>query len=247
MVSSLLLELHGLNISEDAMIGNVCVLYMCMHADLLVKVLAAIEPEKVMTLDSFQQACAISSKSVAKSVLDYLQVNNIGSVSKNTVKFSGSDRIHAAVLALQMRGGDIEQVSTYLSWKDFEKLASEVLRSFGYRTWTNVRFAKPRMEIDVVGTSSDGFTIAVDCKHWKRSNLSSISNFSKKQAARAERLIKYEKTISQVVPVMLTLHAESVRFINAVPLVPIHKFRSFIMDVKGFLPEIYVVASASSG
>ena len=217
---------------------GVCSIYM--NPDLLIKVLAAIEPEKVMTIDNFQQACAISSKSVAKSVLDYLEVNNIGSVSKSTVKFSGSDRMHAAVLALHMRG-DIEQVSTYLSWKDFEKLASEVLRSFGYRTRTNVRFAKPRMEIDVVGTSSDGFTIAVDCKHWKQSNLSSMSNFSQKQAIRAERLIKYEKkTISQVVPVMLTLHSESVRFINAVPLVPIHKFRSFIMDVKGFLPEMYV-------
>ena len=216
-----------------------------MHADLLVKVLGAIESEKVMTLDSFQQACAISSKSLAKSVLDYLEVNNIGSASKNTVKFSGSDRIHAAMLALQMRG-DIEQISTYLSWKDFEKLASEVLRSFGYRTQTNVRFAKPRMEIDIVGTSPDGFTIAVDCKHWKRSNLSSISNFSQKQAERAERLIKHENTISQVVPVMLTLHAESVTFINAVPLVPIYKFRSFIIDVKGFLPEMYVASASSS-
>ena len=216
-----------------------------MHADLLVRVLAAIEPEKVISLDNFQQACAISSKSVAKSVLDYLQVNSIGYVSKKTVKFSGYDRIHVAVLALQMRG-DIEQVSTYLSWKDFEKLASEVLRSFGYRTSINVRFAKPRMEIDVVGTSSDGFTIAVDCKHWKRSNLSSISNFSQKQAVRARWLIKYQKTISQVVPVVLTLHAESISFINGVPLVPIHKFRSFIMDVKGFLPEMYVVSASRS-
>jgi Restriction endonuclease len=216
-----------------------------MHADLLVKVLAAIESEKVMTFDIFQQACGISSKSVAKSVLSYLEVNNIGSISKNTVRFSTSDRIHAAVLALQMKS-DIEQVSTYLSWKDFEKLASEVLRSFGYRTRTNVRFVKPRMEIDVVGTSSDGFAIAVDCKHWKRSSLSSISNFSQKQAARAERLIKCEKTISQVVPVVLTLHAESVRFINAVPLVPIHKFRSFIMDVKGFSPQMYVAPASSS-
>jgi hypothetical protein len=213
-----------------------------MHPDLLVKVLAAMEAEKVMTLESFQQACAISSKSVAKSVLDYLEVHNIGCVSKTTVKFSGSDRIHAAMLALQMRV-DIEQVSTYLSWKDFENLASEVLRSFGYHTRTNVRFAKPRMEIDVVGTSVGGFAIAVDCKHWKRSNLSSISNFSHKQAARAERLIKHEKTISQVVPVMLTLHTESLRFIDAVPLVPIHKFRSFIMDVKGFLPEMYVAST----
>jgi hypothetical protein len=164
-----------------------------MHADLLVKVLAAIEPEKVIPVDKFQQACAISSKSVAKTVLDYLEVNNIGSVSNNMVRFSGSARIDAVVLALQLRG-DIEQVSTYLSWKDFEKLASEVLRSFGYRTRTNVRFAKPRMEIDVVGTGSDGFTIAVDCKHWKRNSLSSISNFSQKQVVRAEQLIKQDET-----------------------------------------------------
>jgi hypothetical protein len=216
-----------------------------MHPDLLVKVLGAIEPENVITVDRFQEACGISSTSVTKSVLDYLEANNIGSVSKSAVKFSGTDRISAAVLALQMRC-DIEQVSRCLSWKDFEKLASELLISFGYRTRTNVRFVKPRMEIDIVGTGSAGFTIAVDCKHWKRSNLSSISKFSQKQVARAERLLKCDRTISQVVPVMLTLHAESVRFIGGVPLVPIHRFRSFIMEVKAFLSEIYVAPAFPS-
>ena len=178
-------------------------------------------------------------------MLDYLEANNIGSVSKSLVKFSQADRISAALLALQMRC-DIEQVSRCLSWKDFEMLASEILQSFGYRTRTNIWFVKPRMEIDVVGTDLDGFTIAVDCKHWKRSNLSSISKYSQKQAARAQRLIKYDKTISQVVPVMLTLHAESVRFVGGVPLVPIQRFRSFIIDVKGFLPEIYVASAFQS-
>jgi hypothetical protein len=216
-----------------------------MHPDLLVKVLAAIEPETIITLDEFQAASGISSSSVAKSMIDFLAANNIGSISKSRIKFSGSDRLYAALVALQM-SCDIEQISRYLSWKDFEKLASEVLRSFGYRTRTNVRLVKPRMEIDLVGTSADGFTIAVDCKHWKRSNLSSITNFSQKQVARSVRLLKYDKTISQVVPVMLTLHAESVMFVGRVPLVPIHRFRSFIIDVKGFLPEIYVVASIGS-
>ncbi|MDQ3807892.1 MAG: DUF234 domain-containing protein [Thermoproteota archaeon] len=214
-----------------------------MHPDLLVKVLAAMEPDKDITLDRFQQTSAISSTSVAKSVLEYLEINNIGSVSNNLVRFSQSDRMNAAILALNMRG-DIEQISTYLSWKDFEKLASEVLKSFGYRTRTNVRFAKPQMEIDVVGISLDGFTIAADCKHWKRSNLSSMTNFAQKQAVRAERLITHEKTISKVVPIMLTLHAESVKFIDAVPLVPIHKFRSFITDVKGYLPGMYVAPAS---
>jgi Restriction endonuclease len=217
-----------------------------MSVSLLVKVIAAIEPEKVISHTEFQQACGITSNSVAKSLLNYLRANDIGYyLSKDAVRFSASDKIYAALLALRI-GGDIEQVSTYLTWKDFEKLASELLTSFGYRTRTNVRFVKPRMEVDVVGTALDGFTLAVDCKHWKRNNLSSISNFSQKQAARAERLIHNYKTISEVVPVVLTLHAESLKFINGIPLVPIHKFRSFIMDVKGFLPEMYVASPSSS-
>ena len=215
-----------------------------MHCDLFIKALAAIEPERIMTLDNFQQTSGISSRSVALKVVDYLESHNIGCISRNRIKFSGSDKILAALLAIQL-GGDVEHVSAYLSWKDFEKLASEILISFGYHTMNNLRFVKPRMEIDVVGIGPDGFTIAIDCKHWKRSNLSSISLFCKKQAARAKRLIEHDKSISHVVPVVLTLHSESVKFVDAVPLVPIHKFRTFVMDLKGFLSELYVVSAVA--
>jgi hypothetical protein len=207
-----------------------------LRPELLVKALAAIEPET--TLERFQAASGIASRSVAKSVIDFLTSNGIGTVERNVIKFSGSDRLYAAISALRI-GCDIEQISMNLSWRDFEKLASEVLGSLGYRTQTNVQLTKPRMEIDVVGVNS-GFAIAVDCKHWKRSNLSSIANFSKRQAARAERLLGHDGKISQAVPVIMTLHAESVVFAGGVPVVPVHKFRSFVIDVKGFLPEIYV-------
>ncbi len=217
-----------------------------MSVSLLIKVIAAIEPEKVTSGTEFQQACGITSNSVAISLLDYLRANNIGEYfSKDAVRFSASDKIYAALLALRA-GGDIEQVSTYLTWKDFEKLTSELLTSFGYRTRTNIRLAKPRMEVDVVGTAVDGFTLALDCKHWKRNNLSSISLFCEKQAARAKRLIEHDKSISQVVPVVLTLHTESVSFVHEVPLVPILKFKSFLLDVKGFLPRMYVVSASGT-
>jgi Holliday junction resolvase-like predicted endonuclease len=209
-----------------------------MYPELLARALSAIEPET--SLSKFQQTAGITSKSVAQSILDFLLSNDIGSVSKQTVIFSDLDRLEAAALALRM-GCDVEQVSKQLSWQDFEKLASQVLMSFGYNTQTNVRFTKPRMEIDVIGVNS-GFAIVVDCKHWKRNNLSSISNYSRKQAARAERLIQRDKKISQAVPVILTLHAESVRFVNGIPIVPIFRFKSFVMDVNGFLPEICVIA-----
>lgn len=225
--------LLDLNISAS---HNTCNVY----PDLLVRALAAIEPKT--TVQRFQAASGIASQSVTKSVLDFLASNNIGTIAKDKVEFSESDRLYAAMLALQS-GCDVEQVSAHLSWKDFEKLASEVLRSLGYTTQTNIYLAKPRMEIDVVGISS-AFAIAVDCKHWKRSSsLSAISGFARKQAARAERLLTWDRsriTISQVVPVIMTLHAASVKFVHGVPVVPVHKFKSFVMDVKGFLPEIYV-------
>ena len=142
------------------------------------------------------------------------------------------------MLALRM-GCDIERVSGRLSWKDFEKLASEVLASCGYRTQTNVHLTKPRMEIDVVGISS-GLAIVVDCKHWKTSTTSSLTSFSIKQSARAMRLPKWDTTVRCAVPVLMTLHGESVKFANRIPIVPVHKFRSFVIDVKGFLPEVYV-------
>jgi hypothetical protein len=161
----------------------------------------------VTTLEKFQAASGIASRSVAKDVLDFLAANGIGNASKGAIEFSASGRLHAAMLALQM-GCDIEQVSEHLSWRDFERLASEVLRSLGYRTQTNVQLTKPRMEI-----------IAVDCKHWKRSSMSSIATFSRKQAARAERLFEHDGMISMAVPAILTLHSESVEFAGRVPVV----------------------------
>ena len=205
-----------------------------MQPDLLLKAIAAIEPET--TLSKFQAASGIASRVVAKSVLEFLASNGIGIVSEKMARFSGTDRLYAAMLAVQL-GCDIERASGYLSWKDFEKMASKVLSSLGYRTQINVRLTKPRMEIDVVGISS-GFAIAIDCKHWKRSQ--SFAAFAQKQAARAKRLIEHDSNISQVVPAIMTLHPGQVRFVGGVPVVPVHKFKSFVMEVNGFLPAIYV-------
>lgn len=206
------------------------------HPELLCKAIAAMTT--ATSLDQFQADSGIASASVARRVIEFLSSNGIGSRSGGTLSFSGADRLNAAALALRI-GCDMEQVSVHLSWRDFEQLASETLKSLGYRTRTNVRFTKPRMEIDVVGVSSS-FAIAVDCKHWRRGNMSSISGYAKKQAVRTERLAKQEK-ITQAVPVILTLHAESVKFVGGIPIVPMSQFRSFVIDVEGFLPEIYVI------
>lgn len=210
-----------------------------MNPDLLVRALAAMEGQT--TSEKFQADSGIASRSVSNDVIGFMRGRGIGtsSASGRALAFSARDRLKAAVIALES-GCDIEQVSQHLSWKDFEGLASEVLSSLGYHTRTNVRFTKPRMEIDVVGVDA-GFCLAVDCKHWSRDNLSSISRFCEKQAARTEELVKRNGEISAAVPAILTLHAERVKFIVGMPVIPVLHFRSFAMDVKGFLDEMRVV------
>lgn len=205
--------------------------------ELLVKALAAMHGSA--TLDEFHAASGIASRSVAKGVLEFVLAQEIGSARKGIVEFSGRDRLELAAIALGA-GCDMEQVSQYLSWKDFESLASEVLSSLGYSTRTNVRFTKPRMEIDVVGVDS-GFALAIDCKHWKRSNLSSVSAFCAKQAARTQELLNRDPSISRAVPAVMTLHAERVRSAAGIPIIPVLQLRSFVMDVKGFLDQVLVI------
>jgi Holliday junction resolvase-like predicted endonuclease len=212
------------------------------HPELIVKALAAMEPET--TIEKFQSASGIASRSVARSVIDFLKSNGLATVvaGADVIKFEATSRVYATMLAVQA-GCSIERVSEHLTWKDFERLAAEVLSSLGYRTQTNVRFTRPRMEIDVVGVSA-GFAIAVDCKHWKRSSgsTSSVAAYARKQAERSKRLLSSDKSISRVVPVIMTLRAGPVAFVEGrVPVVPVHKFRSFVMEVEGFLPEIYSI------
>ena len=177
---------------------------------------------------------------MARSVVDFFAAAGIGRHSSPGICFSRADRMKAAMTCMQ-RGCDVQELSDRISWKDFEQLASESLKSFGYQTRTNVRFVKPKMEIDVVGIMSQP-ALAIDCKHWRHSNRSSILVSSKKQAARAARLVERKSSVRKVIPIILTLNSESVKFIDKIPIVPIVQFRSFLQDMHAYLPEIYVIS-----
>lgn len=98
------------------------------------------------------------------------------------------------------------------------------------------------MEIDVVGIKSLQ-ALAIDCKHWKSTNLSAISKHAKKQAIRTGRLAAEESRIHQALPIILTLQAESVKFVERIPIVPIALFRSFLSELDSYLPELFVIES----
>ena len=215
--------------------------YMYMHPELIARAIAGISSPRT-NVDEFMVNSMIFSRSVAKGVLHYLTLKGIGSPSAGAIAFSPSDRLKTAIMALQM-GSDIERVSNTLSWRDFETLTVEVLRTYGYTTHTNVRFTNPRCEIDVIGIESTE-ALVIDCKHWKRSNISLISSYAKKQKARTELLLqRRRKSITLAIPVILTLHSENIHLVSRVPIIPISKFTSFLRDFRCNYKKIYLMYS----
>jgi hypothetical protein len=210
-----------------------------MHPELIVRAISGITSPHT-SIDKFMVNSMIFSKSVAKNVINYLNSIGIGSASGEVMTFSRSDRLKTAVMALQI-GCDIERVSNALTWRDFEALTLEILHTFGYATEKNVRFTKPRCEIDVIGTDST-HSVVIDCKHWKRSNHSLISTYAMKQLTRTELLLeRSRRSITFAIPAILTLHPESVHFINKVPIIPVNQFASFLRDFESNYQEICVV------
>lgn len=125
---------------------------------------------------------------------------------------------------------DPEELGSALDWKQFESFAESAFLEHGFETERNARFRKPRAEIDLVASKSD-IAFAVDCKHWKRTvGHSTMLAISNRQFARAERLIK-EGRAQRVIPVVITLHDESLSILeNGVPVVPIHRISDFILN-----------------
>jgi len=140
---------------------------------------------------------------------------------------------------------DPEVSSAKLDWKDFEAYVESVFSSFGFRTERNARLRKPRAEIDLVA-SRNSLAFAVDCKHWKRTvGYSSMLEISRRQIARAKRLIDIRE-VDRIVPIVITLHDESLYVLdNGVPIVPIHKISDFILNWEQGMENILVLASSS--
>ena len=148
------------------------------------------------------------------------------------------DKIKAAFLIIE-NGEQIEQVSEYLDWKDFEGLVAQILEEKGFATMKNMILTKPRMEIDVVGINH-GIAMLIDCKHWKKLSQSALNTIVKKQIKRVKHYVS--KTNDAIaVPVIVTLYNERINFINKVPIVPVQQLSSFIDEFYGNLDKVKTI------
>lgn len=174
----------------------------------------------------------------AKQILNILVANSIGSFEGEIVYFNQGDKLRAALFAIE-QGAPIEDVSTFLSWRDFEGIVAEILQSKDFSIIKNLILKKPRMEIDVIGVNH-GISLLIDCKHWKRLSQSALRNIVKKQVERVKHYVSKTKG-AIAVPAIVTLYQEEVSFIDNVPIIPILQFSSFIDEFYGNLDELKTI------
>ena len=207
-----------------------------MHVRELIKGMDAIIPDGI-----FIQDFAIvtdTNNQTTKKILDIFIKNDIGKFDGDTVYFELGDKIKAAFLIIE-NGEQIEQVSEYLDWKDFEGLVAQILEEKGFATIKNMILTKPRMEIDVVGINH-GIAMLIDCKHWKKLSQSSLNTIVEKQIKRVKHYVS-KTNEALAVPVIVTLYHEQINFINRVPIVPIQQFSSFIDEFYGNLDKVKTI------
>ena len=171
----------------------------------------------------------------AKELLYTLVQNGIGTWNDDLVDFDiPNDRLQTALFSIKL-GADVESVSEYLTWQDFESITGLILEKKDFDVKKNLILTKPRMEIDVVGTKMD-IALLIDCKHWKNMSKSALNEIVKKQVERVKRYVADENM--SALPVIVTLHQEEIQFIENVPIVPIMKLSSFLDEFVGNLDSL---------
>lgn len=199
-----------------------------MNLQTLVRAIQGIIPGGISVTD-FSMATQTNEDTAVK-ILDNLMQNGIGTYENSLIQFEEQDRLKTSILAITM-GAPIDEVSRFLKWQDFESLTAEILENRDFETARNVIFTKPRMQIDVIGIKS-GVAVLIDCKHWNRMSQSALEQAVKKQIERTKLFVSKEK-VQVAIPAIVTLYQHETRFVERVPIIPIHQLDAFCEEFYG--------------
>jgi Holliday junction resolvase-like predicted endonuclease len=214
---------------------------MVVERDLLISLLKLTKDGSVL-IETINKDATIASDVVVK-LLESLQSQGLVYLKDGFVEIDTDGRLRIAVKAASL-GADIERVSAFFSWQEFEEIAALALERNGYIAIKNVRFkhGDRRWEIDVVGCRKP-VVLCVDCKHWRRGlTPSALRRIVEAQVERTHALAdtlpttalkiecaKWKK--AKFVPMILSLIPSSLKFYDNVPVVPVLQLQDFLMQL----------------
>lgn len=198
-------------------------------------------------------ACDKLAPSLVENIVEELIGKGLVIVSKGRLLVNSEKRLRLVCFAVNL-GCDVERVSRLLTWREFEAFCSNILESCGFRSFLNFRFKyrSGKGEIDVLGLRRP-FILCLDAKHWgvRSGKASGLRNAVKKHVKRIEFfggvLDKYLLNLGiedwgecVLVPLLVTLFQERIMFDLNVPVVPVFKLNSFLMNFDGYLDELCI-------
>jgi hypothetical protein len=184
-----------------------------------------------------------------EKLLRRLQNDRLIYLQKDMVEVSSLQRLKLAVHAVGS-GGDIEGISGFLQWKEFEEIAAIALDRNGYGVKTNLRFKRAgrRWEIDIVGFKQP-IALCMDCKHWHRQM--SPSTLKKVVGDQAERTCALVESLPNPAVKAAFVSWDSVKFIPAVLSLVTGRFKFYkkvpvvaILQLQDFLSQLPVYADS---
>jgi Holliday junction resolvase-like predicted endonuclease len=160
-----------------------------------------------------------------------------------------------AVRALKS-GCDLERVSGFLHWKEFEGMAAVALESNGYTVVRNLHFKHGgrRWEIDIVGWKCP-IVVCLDCKHWHHGlQRSAAERIAEQQTERTRALVmslpnpavKIEFLscgTAKFVPAVLSLTFDKFKFYKGVPVVPVLQLQDFLNQLPAYADSLLCLSA----
>ncbi len=165
-------------------------------------------------------------------------------------------RIQLAIRAIEL-GASPERVIKELTWKDFEGLIASILQANGFRCIQSFRRrgdgSNRGMEIDVIGVRGHRI-LSIDAKMWgvRSGKSSALQAAAEKQVERSKRLANDLHALRErmghlnegrydIIPVLTTWLIEDIEFHEGVPIVPVFKFNTFVLQLEEFEDMLFRV------
>jgi hypothetical protein len=179
--------------------------------------------------------------------LDHEYLASLGlDLGQPSLTIDRTTRMNLAVQAVNL-GALVASVVGEMTWKDFEVFVARILTENSYQCVESYRRRGNSeikgMEIDVVGVRGNRI-VAVDAKLWgvRGGKKTALQTAAEKQRERSRRLANDLSILAEKIPslgaqdyriysVLVTWLVEEVELHNGVPVVPVFKLNSFIVDM----------------
>jgi Holliday junction resolvase-like predicted endonuclease len=221
---------------------------MAIERDLITSILKLTANGSV-TSEQISKDAKIAS-AITLKMLRQLQNDGIVYLRDNMIEADSNSRLELAVKAVTL-GADVENISGFLSWQEFEEIAAIVLEKNGYIVSKNVHFKHGgrKWEMDVVGCKKP-LVICIDCKHWHHGmSPSALKRIAEAQVERTRAFSESLPNISckiecarwskaKFVPAVLALIQSSFKFYDKVPIVPVLQLQDFINQLPAYTESL---------